>query len=126
MVQRPNCKAVLLGSFGIGKTSLTIMDNHQALVGPNHQRQMIEFESGKVDLFVWNTAGQERLCVLTPLYAHSAVELIVALNDLDSFNDIPVWTDLFSSSCDKYLSMVLAVNKIDRPAQPCMSHDAIK
>jgi small GTP-binding protein len=82
---------------------------------------------GEVDLFVWDTAGQERFRVLTPLYAHSAAALIiVALNDLDSFNNIPVWTDLLSNSCGKHPPMVLALNKINRPDQPCMSREAIK
>jgi small GTP-binding protein len=135
MVQRPDCKVVLLGSSGVGKTSLTmrwITGNHQALVGPtigpNHQRRTIELRCGEVNLFVWDTAGQEKFRVLTPLYAHSAAAalVVVALNDLDSFNDIPVWTDLLSNSCDKNPPMLLAVNKIDRPDQPCMSRDAIK
>jgi GTPase SAR1 family protein len=55
MVRRPNCKTVLLGSSGVGKTSLTmwrIRGNHQALVGPNHQCRTIELECGKVNLFV--------------------------------------------------------------------------
>jgi small GTP-binding protein len=134
-VQRPNCKVVLLGSSGVGKTSLTmrwITGNHQALVGPtigpNHQRRTVALERAEVDLFVWDTAGQEQFRVLTPLYAHSAAAalVVVALNDLDSFNDIPVWTDLLSNSCDRQPPMVLAVNKIDKPDPPCMSRDAIK
>jgi small GTP-binding protein len=134
-VHRRNCKAVLLGNSGVGKTSLTmqwVTGNHQALtgstIGPNHQRRTINLEKEDIDLFVWDTAGQERFRVLTPLYAHSAAAalIVVAVNDPDSFKDIPLWTDLLSSSCDKQPPMILAVNKIDRSEPPCMDRDAIK
>jgi small GTP-binding protein len=111
-----------------------ITGNHETPTGPtvgaNHQRKALALDAEEVDLYLWDTAGQEQFQALTPLYAHSASAALVvaAIDDLDSFNGLPTWTDILSQSCDKQPPMVLAVNKIDLDLtkRPCLQRDEIK
>jgi small GTP-binding protein len=97
-------------------------------VGANHQRKTIAIQKEEVDLFLWDTAGQEQFQALTPLYAHSAscALIVVAINDRDSFRGIATWTDLLMRSCDKVPPMILLVNKMDRANKASYSTDEIK
>jgi Ras-related protein Rab-5C len=72
--------------------------------------------------------GQEQFQALTPLYAHSASAALIAsaVDDLDSFNGLPIWMEILSLSCDKHPPMVLAVNKIDLADRAILPREEIK
>jgi small GTP-binding protein len=131
----PGCKVVLLGNSGVGKTSLVMQwttGNYEAQVGPtigaNHQRKTITINREDVDLFLWDTAGQEQFQALAPLYAHSAAcaVIVAAVDDADSFRGIATWMDLVNRSCDKPPPMVLFVNKMDKTDRIKFSREEIK
>jgi small GTP-binding protein len=133
--RRASCKVVILGNSGVGKTSLVMQwttGDYEAQIGPtigaNHQRKTITVQEEEVDLFLWDTAGQEQFQALTPLYAHSASTalIVVAIDDLDSFKGIPTWTELLNRSCDKPPPMLLLVNKMDRADRAATSKEDIK
>jgi small GTP-binding protein len=133
--RRTSCKVVILGNSGVGKTSLVMqwtIGDYEAQVGPtigaNHQRKSVTVQGEEVDLFLWDTAGQEQFQALTPLYAHSAATalIVVAVDDLDSFKGIPTWTDLLTRSCDKTPPIVLLVNKMDRAERAVLTNQDIK
>jgi small GTP-binding protein len=133
--RRPSCKVVILGNSGVGKTSLVMQwttGDYEAQIGPtigaNHQRKTITIQGDDVDLFLWDTAGQEQFQALTPLYAHSAAAalIVVAIDDLDSFKGISTWTELLNRSCDKPPPMLLVVNKMDRASKATTSKEDIK
>jgi small GTP-binding protein len=120
-----NLKVVLLGNSGVGKTSfvcrLTTGDTPRQIdptVGVNHQRKSVIIAAEEVNVYVWDTAGQEQFQALTPLYCHSAACALVmaAGDDLSSFNAIPNWIELLDRSCDRKPPMILLVNKSDRPS----------
>jgi small GTP-binding protein len=89
---------------------------------------VIAIGSEEVDLYLWDTAGQEQFQALTPLYAHSASAalIVAAIDDLESFKGLATWTEILSQSCDKQPPMVLAVNKIDITDRICLPRDDIK
>jgi small GTP-binding protein len=97
-------------------------------IGANHQRKVLVIDGQEVDLFLWDTAGQEQFQALTPLYAHSAATalIVVAIDEIDSFKGIPTWTSLLTQSCDKPPPVILVVNKMDRIEQAGMAKEEIK
>jgi small GTP-binding protein len=121
-LRRPNCKIVLLGNSGVGKTSIVMrwasgtyqVDVHST-VGANHQRKTISLGDSDLDIYVWDTAGQEQFQALTPLYARSAAAAIIvaSTDDIASFTAIEDWIELIDSSCENRPPIVLAVNKTD-------------
>jgi small GTP-binding protein len=115
-------KAVLLGNSGVGKTSLmirwchgTYQDGANPTVGANHQRKRVALDNEEIDLFIWDTAGQEQYQALTPLYARSsAVAILVAsITEPLSLQGLDRWISLLSYANNELPPVVLAVNKID-------------
>lgn len=120
--RNPSCKVVILGNSGVGKTSLinrwttgTWSTTVKPTIGANHQRKTVQFSETFVDVFVWDTAGQEQFQSLTPLYARSAACAIVtaSITDSLSFEAIQTWIDLLKNACEVMPPLILAVNKID-------------
>ena len=63
MIKRKIC---LLGSFGVGKTSLVkrfvdgiFSERYLSTVGVKIDRRILEFDTGEVTLLVWDIAGEE-------------------------------------------------------------------
>jgi small GTP-binding protein len=120
--EKVSVKVVLLGNSGVGKTSIVYrwispdpVPRLEPTVGVNHRRRTSVVENREVDVYIWDTAGQEQYKALTPLYAHSSsCALIVAsITDAESFEAIPRWTDVLHQSCDIPPPLILLVNKID-------------
>jgi small GTP-binding protein len=133
--RKTSCKIVLLGNSGVGKTSLvtrwtsgTFESQIGLTIGANHQRKTIRILGEPVDLFLWDTAGQEQFQALTPLYAHSAATaiIVVAIDQLDSFKGISTWMDLLSRSCDVQPPIILLVNKIDKTERVAFEREDIR
>jgi small GTP-binding protein len=120
----PRLKVVVLGNSGCGKTSLIqrwisdiFVAQTKPTVGSNHQRKRVSLESGdEVDLYIWDTAGQEQFQALMPLYTRASVLAIitVAADDSASFESVHKWIETVSLSCEVIPPLVLAVNKMDK------------
>ena len=132
---RYTLKVVILGNSGVGKTSIVnrwITGVHNKAitptVGANHQKKTIEIEKKMVDIFIWDTAGQEQFQALTPLYARSASCAIVcaSLVDLESFNSLETWKKLVEDSCEVTPPMILCVNKTDLANDQTMTNEEIE
>jgi small GTP-binding protein len=132
---RVSVKAVLLGDSGVGKTSLarrwTTGLFHQTpttTVGANHHKKRMLVDGEQVDVFLWDTAGQEQYQALTPLYVRSAaVGIIVAvINDAATFDHIRDWVALLAAATDVTPPIVLAVNKVDAVGEPAPREEAIQ
>ena len=134
--KRASCKIVLLGNSGVGKTSLVMKwtngDFHRTIkptIGANHQRKTVQISANEeIDLYLWDTAGQEQFQSLTPLYARSASCAIVvaAINDRESFEALEQWLKLLEASCDPVPPVILAVNKMDLMGQACKTQEEIE
>jgi small GTP-binding protein len=123
-------KIVLLGNSGVGKTSIVYrwISTDLSLppdptIGVNHQRKTATIEGRDVDVYLWDTAGQEQYHALTPLYAHSAScgLIVAAINDSQSFQAIPKWVDVLQQSSDRPPPLVLLVNIMDLVAGAVMT-----
>lgn len=132
--QRDTFKAVILGDSGVGKTALvtrwttgSFSPQIRATVGANHQRKRVTIDKQEVDIFLWDTAGQEVFQALTPLYARSSSAAIITTSvDLpDSFKNIDKWIELLNTSTEELPPIILAVNKVDLESDSSLSRDQI-
>jgi small GTP-binding protein len=119
----PSLKIVLLGDSGVGKTTILARwmtgKYYQSLrptVGTNHQRKIVTIKEKEVELFLWDTAGQEQFSSLIPMYSRNAAAVVIvcAVDDLNSFTNVKEWVELAKKSCEVSPPIILAVNKIDK------------
>jgi small GTP-binding protein len=122
VTDKVSVKVVLLGNSGVGKTSIVYRwistgtsPRPDPTVGVNHQRKSATVEDRDVDVYLWDTAGQEQYQALTPLYVHSSscALIVAAIDDAQSFEAIPKWIDVLQQSCSRPPPLILLVNKMD-------------
>ena len=133
--EKRSFKVVLLGNSGVGKTSLVstwtigvFNETIKPTIGANHQKKTVNVEGEDVDLFIWDTAGQEQFHALTPLYVKSAscAIFVASITDLESFKALNDWIDIMRSSCERTPPLILAVNKIDLEKNKTISSETIE
>ena len=129
----PAVKLVMLGNSGVGKSSLinswitgSCLASPKPTIGAVTHMQRLTINEQEMDLFLWDTAGQEQFFSLSPLYVrNTSVAIIVAdLSDQSSFDKIMVWRDTVIDINNKDTPIVLAINKIDL-GQEVFSRDEI-
>jgi len=116
-------KVVLLGSQGVGKTSLILRFTTRtfspspaaATIGSSlHTRKLVH--SGiRVKLQIWDTAGQERFRSMAPIYyrgAHVCV-LVYDISDRTSFEDVRSWLEELGRTVSKDTVIYVVGAKID-------------
>jgi len=117
-----SCKVVLLGDSGVGKTSLANRwissgwnSAFKPTIGANHQRKRIVINNDNVDIFLWDTAGQEQFRSLAPVYTRSAsaVLIVASLNDIHTFESIQSWIDIVKTTSEEIPPLILLANKED-------------
>jgi small GTP-binding protein len=133
--RRPSFKTVLLGDSGVGKTSLLTrwtlgryIKTTVPTVGATHHRKPLVLDDEEVDLFLWDTAGQEQFQALAPLYARwsSAAILVTSIVDPRSFQNIDKWISLLESANDQVPPVILAINKVDLRSEGARSMDELE
>jgi len=72
-------KICLLGTFAVGKSSLTerfvssiFSERYHTTVGVHIQKRTVELESGAIDLIIWDLAGEDELVGLRTTYLRGA------------------------------------------------------
>lgn len=96
-------KLVLLGSQGVGKTSLILRlttGSYSAIPAPasldgSLYKRKLEHNGVPIKLQIWDTAGQERFRSMAPIYyrgAHVCI-LVYDISDRKSFEDVRSWLD---------------------------------
>ncbi|EGG16622.1 hypothetical protein DFA_07600 [Cavenderia fasciculata] len=136
-------KIILIGSSGVGKTSLLsqyvhkrYIQQHKATIGVDFLTKDLQLKDSKgetcsVTLQIWDTAGQERFQSLGSAFYRGAdcCVLTYDVNDQTSFENLDRWKNDFihqaapsspSSSPIPYQLVVIG-NKIDMENQRCVS-----
>jgi small GTP-binding protein len=120
--ETPPVKIVLVGDSNVGKTTLFLKiqgneSDHQA--GPTVSGECARFKirlasGGTRNLFLWDTAGQEKYRALVPLYFKGANYAIVVfdLTSPASFEHLSSWIDLVKQTQAKP-GFILVGNKCD-------------
>lgn len=116
-------KVVLLGSQGVGKTSLILRlttGSYSAIPAPAsldgslYKRKLVH-NGVPVKLQIWDTAGQERFRSMAPIYyrgAHVCI-LVYDTSDRDSFMDVRSWLDELHSKASKDMIIYVVGAKTD-------------
>ena len=116
-------KVVLLGSQGVGKTSLILRyTTHQfstvpaaATIGSSLHTRKLVHSGVRVKLQIWDTAGQERFRSMAPIYyrgAHVCV-LVYDVSDKRSFDDVRSWLEELGKTVPKETVIYIVGSKTD-------------
>jgi small GTP-binding protein len=115
-------RVVVIGDSSVGKTCLVsrMMEdrfdsNEQPTVGANWQLYVRNFNNDRVELQIWDTAGQEKFRALGPLYYRSALGAIAVfdVSSRESFVHLGSWIDAFTEVAGTDVRIVIAANKSD-------------
>ena len=79
-------KIIIMGNYGVGKTSLleryftgNFMHKMKTTIGADFRIKIIDVEGKRVKLQIWDTAGQERFRTITrSYYKGAAIGIICA------------------------------------------------
>ena len=116
-------KLIFIGDSGVGKTSLSIRAtkglfnvNAQATIGFDIFNYAATINNEiTIKLQIWDTCGLEEFnACTTSLYKDSSIAIIVyAINDYNSFNNIPSWVNLVKKYASPDTIIFLVGNKCD-------------
>jgi len=116
-------KVVIIGDGAVGKTSLikkytqgTFQKEYISTLGTQFSKYEEEIEGEKVELYLWDIAGQDQFQALRQrFYVGSSGAIIVFSHDPgqpQSYEHVPRWLDDLKKHCGN-IPIVLFGNKID-------------
>lgn len=115
-------KLVVLGSQGVGKTSMIIRYVEKAFnhhpkqtVGASFFTCKLNMENARVKLQVWDTAGQERFKSMAPMYYRNAnaAMLVFDLTQYDTFVAMKGWVKELQRNVEEAIVLIVIGNKSD-------------
>ncbi|CRL05880.1 CLUMA_CG018920, isoform A [Clunio marinus] len=125
-------KVVLLGEGKVGKSSILLRfvhdqfnKNHLSTVQASFMNKKINFDNKRVNLNIWDTAGQEIFHALGPIYyrnSHGAI-LVYDISSEDSFDKIKVWIKELKKIVGNDIVCVIVGNKTDLIKDQKLSYD---
>ena len=130
-------KIITVGNSEVGKTAIikrvvsnTFDDYNLPTIGMNLSQKIISLKNNKeITLQLVDTAGQEKYKSLGKNYFKNAegILFVFALNNLQSFEDIPNWIKIFNDSSDENLNLPLYLvgNKKDLEDEIEVNEDMI-
>ncbi|XP_008559599.1 ras-related protein Rab-21 [Microplitis demolitor] len=117
-----NFKVVLLGEGCVGKTSVALRyvedkfnDKHLTTVQASFLNKKLNINSKRVNLAIWDTAGQEKFHALGPIYyrmSNGAI-LVYDITDEDTFQKVKSWVKELKKMLGSDICLAIAGNKID-------------
>ncbi len=92
-----NCKIVILGESGVGKTCImmrynedTFADDHLITVAANYESKEVEVKGIKINIKVWDTCGNEQFRSITKIFYQGAdiAILVYDITNQKSFDEL--------------------------------------
>lgn len=117
-----NFKVVLLGEGCVGKTSLLLRyiedkfnDKHLTTLQATFLNKKLNINGQRINLSIWDTAGQEKFHALGPIYYRNSngAILVYDITDEDSFGKVKNWIKELKKMLGSEIVLVIAGNKID-------------
>jgi small GTP-binding protein len=129
-------KTVVVGDSGVGKTCLlvrftsgTFEDDTPSTLGVEFLSKIIETKTRRIELQLWDTAGQELFRAVTRGYYRGSIGafLVFDVTRRESFTNITRWiSEVQSAACSDAI-LILLGNKIDlREARVVTTEEATK
>ena len=117
-------KFLVLGDQMIGKTSVleryvnnTFKSNYLTTIGMDKRFKRLEINNTDVDVFITDTAGEERFRSLTKMFYKGADGIFIGFSLLEpkTLKSINYWIEQINENCSKEypISLVLFGNKCD-------------
>jgi small GTP-binding protein len=115
-------KFILIGCAGVGKTALlkrlidgTFSDSSDPTVGVEFETAFLQIDDQRVQLQIWDTAGQEKFRSITKAYYRTAAGVLIVFDVTDrrSFDQLPSWIGDARSLCDPTAVISLIGTKCD-------------
>mmetsp|Transcript_11661 Transcript_11661/g.19904 ORF Transcript_11661/g.19904 Transcript_11661/m.19904 type:complete len:198 (-) Transcript_11661:67-660(-) len=126
MAEEVQLKLLLIGNSGVGKSCVLVRfvddefdEDTPCTIGVDYKNTVFDdFHGKRVNLSIWDTAGQEKFRSLTSSYYRGTHGIVVVfdVNDRESFDNVDQWINeaqLYAVKCDPV--MLLIGNKIDKP-----------
>ena len=122
MQKRVQVKVCILGSSGVGKSSLLkrfitneFEEHEQTTLGAAFQDKNMEYKGTMYKFQIWDTAGQEKYAPLAQMYYRDArvAILVYDITSRDSFNTLKEWHTELLDKGPKDLITVVVGNKCD-------------
>ena len=116
-------KVVLIGDSAVGKTSLFLrmkgedfVEDQTSTIGGACSIFTVQTDNGKVELNMWDTAGQEKFRTIVPMYFRNAsvVLLVFDLTMRNTFDSIGEWIQLLRDKAPETIKLILVGNKSDK------------
>mmetsp|Transcript_33958 Transcript_33958/g.85215 ORF Transcript_33958/g.85215 Transcript_33958/m.85215 type:complete len:199 (-) Transcript_33958:405-1001(-) len=124
MGERKSFKLLLVGDSGVGKSSMLLRftDDHfdeeiGCTIGVDFKVKTMEVNGSRVNLTIWDTAGQEKFRSLTSSYYRGTqgIILVYDVSRRDTFDHLNMWLKEISMYCLATSVVKLLVgNKIDQ------------
>ena len=120
-------KLVLLGDTAVGKTCIVqryvnndFTDDLNSTIGVSFLMKTVLLGERKVELEIWDTAGQETYRSILPLYYRGAaiVVLVYDITNKESLKQAKWWVRQVKQECDSDVVIALVGNKYDLAEQP--------
>jgi small GTP-binding protein len=115
-------RVVTLGESSVGKSSLInrlvnkeFNPGEQATIGATFLLHSEEIDGARIEMQIWDTAGQEKYKSLSPIYCRGAAAAVVAFDvtNHESFEKLEQWTNLVSEVSGTDTAIFIAANKCD-------------
>ena len=117
-------KFLVLGDSMVGKTSVieryinkTFKENYLCTIGMDKRYKRLKINNKDVDIYITDTAGQERFRALTKMFykGSDGIFLGFSLTNKKSFESISYWIEQIYENCNREtpLCLVLFGNKCD-------------
>ncbi|XP_070490695.1 ras-related protein Rab-21 [Chironomus tepperi] len=130
-------KVVLLGEGKVGKTSILLRfvhdqfnKQHLSTIQASFLNKKINFETDdnrncRVNLNIWDTAGQEMFHSLGPIYYRNSqgAILVYDISSADSFEKIKMWIKELKKVVGDEIVCVIVGNKIDLQKEGKTNYD---
>ncbi|OHT12604.1 small GTP-binding protein [Tritrichomonas foetus] len=115
-------RIVTIGDSSVGKTSIInrlihdkFSSNEPGTIGANYQQYYLDINQQRIEMQIWDTAGQEKYRALMPIYfrrSHAAL-IVYASNNEDSFNHLPSFIHGFQDVVGTDTVIYIVGNKCD-------------
>jgi len=117
-------KLLMIGDSDVGKSSILLRftedkydEEHPCTIGVDFKIKLVSFAGKKINLTIWDTAGQEKFRSLTSSYYRGTqgIVLVYDVTRRESFNNLEQWLseiEMYSSNVD--VVKLLVGNKIDK------------